>query len=58
MIFSNASESFPPDTATATKSSYFIILYFEIVLAVFLTIEFEKHCEHNFCPEYFLVYAA
>ena len=22
-----------------------------------ITIDFEKHCEHNFSPEYFLVYA-
>jgi len=33
-------------------------LYFDIVLAVFLRIELEKHSEHRFSPEYFLEYTA
>ncbi len=52
-----ARESFPPETATQTISSFFIILYFEMVFAVFLKIEVEKHSEHKFSPEYFLEYA-
>ena len=47
-----------PDTATPTNSPCLIILYFEIVFAVFFTMDFEKHSEHSFSPEYFLVYAA
>ena len=54
----NTSESLPPDTATQTSSSFFIMLYFEIVFAVFLKIECEKHSEQKFSPEYFLEYTA
>jgi len=38
-----------------TNSSFLIILYFEMVFAAFLRIEFEKHSEQRLSPEYFLV---
>jgi hypothetical protein len=53
-VSSSTRESFPPETPTQIRSLFFIILYFEIVLAVFLRIDVEKQVEHRFSPEYFL----
>ena len=52
--FKSDKDSFPPYTATTTSYSLWIILYFDIVFAVFLTREFVKHSEQRFSPEYFL----
>ena len=51
----SASESLPPDTATATVSPLRAIPYLERVLAAFLSIDDAKHGPQSDCPEYRLV---
>ena len=45
------------ETPMQTLCPYWIILYFEMVFAVFRSMDWEKHSEHNDSPEYFLEYA-
>ena len=48
-------ESLPPDTATATSSPLRIMLWCDMVLAVFRTMDAEKHSPQRLSPEYLRV---